>query len=764
MRLSVRMMLVTAVVMATLIDDSDGQSDVDHSLTFRTGTSSVNSGSPDTLTVDIFSDDCVGACTTATVSGLTAYGNGCQLSTDTGEGSPQVTLDVDEDHSLTLKTSTSGDSGSPDSLAVDIFSDDCDGVCATTTVSGLTETNGCDLSTDASEGSEQVAIDVDVEHSLTLWTSTSSVNAGSPDQLTVEIFSDVCDDVCATTTVSGLTDSGGGCRLSKDGSEGGEHVTLDVYHSLTFMTSALDHSGSPDSLIVEIISDDCDGVCTETTVEVYNVYTGEYYRFTCPSEGCHLSTDPTEGSEQMVIDIDALSDLTIVDTGPHHINLAWTGPANVNRVAWYRLRYKQAGSSYQEWSPPPAPGDTTATVSGLWADTEYNFTLTAFGENDEQIGEISGTGTTAPVIVNVGCHQDHMTVTFPREALTGVDVDNMHLLNDSCRATVTNESVTFTTGLQDCGTIEDSSEAGILIFSNAAIGAPVMADNGAVRGAPFSETFQCEFTSQFVVSQGEEILYNIPSPRVQVVDGNNRFTFEMHTFTSSDFTETYKSADYPLKVSSSDNFNFGLSVDSPLDNLELFALDCLATPSTDPEDTPSVSIIEDGCDVDPTLELDTAQSNDMALYYSIQSFTFPNIQPPNLVYIHCTMVVCFKDDPNSRCSEGCSASRRRRAVSDMAESRVRRASERDHSAQVTQGPFEVEGGQKQASTTPTVGIAVGTVAGIAGVLLLVVAVFLVRKRRGRGINKNAEDRVGFDNYSFEVWGKGKFANDTPKPE
>ncbi|XP_019640125.1 PREDICTED: ZP domain-containing protein-like [Branchiostoma belcheri] len=458
----------------------------------------------------------------------------------------------------------------------------------------------------------------------------------------------------------------------------------------------------------------------------------------------------------MVIDIDALSDLTIVDTGPHHISLAWTGPANVNRVARYRLRYNQAGSSYQDWSTPPAPGDTTATVSGLWADTEYNFTLTAFGENDEQIGEISGTGTTAPVIVNVGCHQDHMTVTFPRETLTGVDVDNMHLLDDSCRATVTNESVTFTTGLQDCGTIEDSSEAGILTFSNAAIGAPVMGANGAVRGTPFTETFQCEFTSQFVVSQGEEILYNIPSPRVQVVDGNNRFTFGMDTFTSPDFTETYKPDDYPLKVSSSDNFNFGLSVDSPLDNLELFALDCLATPSTDPDDTPSVSIIEDGCDVDPTLELDTVQSNDMALYYSIQSFTFPNIQPPNLVYIHCTMVVCFKDDPNSRCSEGCSASRRRRAVSDMAESRVRRASDRDHSAQVTQGPFEVEGGQKQASTTPTVGIAVGTVAGIAGVLLLlVVAVFVVRKRRGRGINKNAEDRVGLDNYSFEIWGKGK---------
>ncbi|XP_035666995.1 ZP domain-containing protein-like [Branchiostoma floridae] len=131
------------------------------------------------------------------------------------------------------------------------------------------------------------------------------------------------------------------------------------------------------------------------------------------------------------------------------------------------------------------------------------------------------------------------------------------------------------------------------------------------------------------------------------------------------------------------------------------------------------------------------------------------------------MVVCFKDDPDSRCSQGCvSSRRRRRAVSDMSEARVRRASERDHITTVSQGPFAVESGQGQgeASTIPTVGIAVGTAAGIAGVLLLVVAVFLVRKRRGRDVKEQAEDRVGFDNYSLEIWGKDKAGNATAKPE
>ncbi|KAI8508133.1 hypothetical protein Bbelb_143730 [Branchiostoma belcheri] len=252
---------------------------------------------------------------------------------------------------------------------------------------------------------------------------------------------------------------------------------------------------------------------------------------------------------------------------------------------------------------------------------------------------------------------------------------------------------------------------------------------------------------------------------VQVVNAENQFTFEMHMFPSADFADTYTSDDYPVQVTPSDQLHFGLSVDSPLNNLELFALHCLATPSDDPEASPSVNIIQEGCHIDTTLQLNNALSSDMALYYSIQSFTFPNVEPPSLVYIHCTMVVCFKDDPDSRCSDGCiSARRRRRAVSDMSDARVRRASETDETVTISQGPFKVVGGEKQASTLPTVGIAVGTAAGIAGVLLMVVAVFLVRKRRGRDVKGQAEDRVGFDNYSFELWGKGKAANVTPKPD
>ncbi|XP_035688745.1 fibrillin-1-like [Branchiostoma floridae] len=217
----------------------------------------------------------------------------------------------------------------------------------------------------------------------------------------------------------------------------------------------------------------------------------------------------------------ALSDLVFTDVGIDYLTLSWRAPTDLT-ITRYRLRYRPTGGSDQDLSPPPSPGDTAATVPGLWADTEYTFTLTAFGDGDQEIGEISGAETTAEVIVNVECHQDHMTVTFPRAALPEVDVDNMHLLNDSCRATVTDTEVTVQTGLQDCGTIQDSSEEDKFTFINEAIASPVTSDNGAVRGAPFSKRFWCKFLRQYVVSQGGEILYNIPSPRPSATTWSRR--------------------------------------------------------------------------------------------------------------------------------------------------------------------------------------------------------------------------------------------------
>ncbi|XP_066288743.1 ZP domain-containing protein-like [Branchiostoma lanceolatum] len=112
------------------------------------------------------------------------------------------------------------------------------------------------------------------------------------------------------------------------------------------------------------------------------------------------------------------------------------------------------------------------------------------------------------------------------------------------------------------------------------------------------------------------------------------------------------------------------------------------------------------------------------------------------------MVVCLKDDLNSRCRQGCISARRRRDVG--GDGRVRRDSSNDLQESVTQGPFRILRDQDADSNIPVVGVAVGAVVGLAGLLLLVVAVVLVRRKRAKA---QAKDFVGVENYAFQVFGK-----------
>ncbi|XP_035669067.1 uncharacterized protein LOC118411132 [Branchiostoma floridae] len=465
-----------------------------------------------------------------------------------------------------------------------------------------------------------------------------------------------------------------------------------------------------------------------------------------------------------VITCSELTGLTLDEAGISHLAVSWTVVGSLP-ISRYRLRYQPAdgSGSYRDLSPAPAAGGSSATIPELLPDTDYTLTLTSFGEDDQPNGVISGTFRTAEVVVNVECDQDSMTISIPRTALLAVDVENMHLLDTSCVATVDDDFVTLETHLQQCGTQQETLGDDKFIFSNEAIANQVTHANGAVRNQPINLPFQCEFLRQYDVSRGP-IMYNIPSPRIQIVDANNTFMLEMRMYTSTDFVASYESDDFPIQVTPSDRLNFGLSVTSPLENLELFARDCVSTPTTDPNDSPRVNIITDGCEVDETLEKDDDRSNDKALYYSVAAFTFPNAIEPSLVYFHCTMIICFKDDPDSRCRQGCiPAARRRRAVSYGTEGRVRRESSRDHQADITQGPFQVN--FEEAGAGPAgvpVGTVVGAVVAVAGIIgLLIVAVVLLKKRGGLalGRKKREDDTLGLDNYAFQAWGnKNKTGN------
>ncbi|XP_035678932.1 uncharacterized protein LOC118417473 [Branchiostoma floridae] len=111
--------------------------------------------------------------------------------------------------------------------------------------------------------------------SLTFRTHDNTYS-GSGNYLTVEIFSDVCDDICTATTVSGLK------------RRGREYVR-------TFVASDF---GDPTRL--RLTTSGTDRLRLDW-IDVYNGYTGRQVRFSCPSDGCTLSRNSREGSTQIVL-------------------------------------------------------------------------------------------------------------------------------------------------------------------------------------------------------------------------------------------------------------------------------------------------------------------------------------------------------------------------------------------------------------------------------------------------------------------------------
>ncbi|XP_035669573.1 ZP domain-containing protein-like [Branchiostoma floridae] len=304
----------------------------------------------------------------------------------------------------------------------------------------------------------------------------------------------------------------------------------------------------------------------------------------------------------------AISELTLDGGGIDQLVVSWE-KAQGSQISRYSLSYKPvdgSGSYRDRELDPPAADATSATVSGLLPGISYTITLTSFqplgnagrrkrSEQDRQNGVITRTFRTESAVVNVECAEGIMTIAIPRVALPGVDVDSMHLLNASCVATVDDDFVTMETRLEECGTRRQISGEDKFIFSNEAIADEVIDGSGAVIHQGVSLPFQCEFLRQFDITQGGDIMFVIPPPRFEIVDAEGEMTLEMRTYKSPDFGASYKSTDFPIKVTPDDRLNFGLSVTSPLDNVELFARDCVSTPSTDPNDSPRVDIIVDGC-------------------------------------------------------------------------------------------------------------------------------------------------------------------------
>ncbi|XP_078620432.1 CUB and zona pellucida-like domain-containing protein 1 [Branchiostoma floridae x Branchiostoma japonicum] len=153
------------------------------------------------------------------------------------------------------------------------------------------------------------------------------------------------------------------------------------------------------------------------------------------------------------------------------------------------------------------------------------------------------------------------------------------------------------------------------------------------------------------------------SPQIEKIyffrSAHGKYNFDMQLFQSVGFQQQIDT--FPYVVQLNQPLYVQVQVLTPDQDLQLFAENCMATPSANILDPMSYTFISDGCPVDSTF-LSLFSSSQKQERFSINSFAFVEDYPE--VYLHCTVLVCNSTDPTSRCAQGClpPPSRHRRAA------------------------------------------------------------------------------------------------------
>ncbi|XP_078682455.1 uncharacterized protein LOC144916927 [Branchiostoma floridae x Branchiostoma belcheri] len=384
---------------------------------------------------------------------------------------------------------------------------------------------------------------------------------------------------------------------------------------------------------------------------------GTMYNISVYSQrGSRRSHDAATG--QFATAVDAPTGLHVVQVTFNTITISWALPRST--LVRFRVSDTPVSGSSRDLYPPPGPRDTSAVVTGLLPGVQYRITLVAIGLYGES-AEAAVTASTDPGRGYLTCETSYMRVVFMRDVLVGVDVDTMRLRHSNCRADVNSTHVVLTAPLNGCGTTaQDGVDTSKISFTNEVVSGAPVTDGVIIRNLELRWPFRCDYVREDVVGVGP-ILFPIPLPNVTIPSGNGSFTFSMNLYHSEAFLRPFEQTEFPVKVTVNHMLHFGVAVASEVSGVVLFVENCKATPTSNHDDARQYFIIRDGCEEDDTLE-EFETSDPVSRRYGIRAFRFIN---QTMVYLHCDVMVCLADNPDSRCARGCEAppARRRREAS-----------------------------------------------------------------------------------------------------
>ncbi|XP_041697023.2 CUB and zona pellucida-like domain-containing protein 1 [Coregonus clupeaformis] len=158
--------------------------------------------------------------------------------------------------------------------------------------------------------------------------------------------------------------------------------------------------------------------------------------------------------------------------------------------------------------------------------------------------------------------------------------------------------------------------------------------------------FYCQYAKRGNVSLG----FSAHRESITVLEkGFGTFTYQFEFYQTSEFTSIVDPRNYPLDVVVKQMIYMDIEATTTV-NTELFVESCRAAPYDNPNYHHTYPIIENGCNVDETVQIFSPR-HEIHFRFGMEAFKFIGLH--DQVYISCSVIVCEAGNPNTRCAQGC---------------------------------------------------------------------------------------------------------------
>ncbi|XP_048125600.1 deleted in malignant brain tumors 1 protein-like isoform X2 [Alosa alosa] len=246
----------------------------------------------------------------------------------------------------------------------------------------------------------------------------------------------------------------------------------------------------------------------------------------------------------------------------------------------------------------------------------------------------------------VQCVLDNMNIVISRSFLAsqGFNGHDLYVNDEHCRPTTNSYQVMFEFPLNRCGTVR-KFDNGRVIYENAVRAYSTSSGEITRHSSEFKLSVTCHMEKDSV----SQIMYVAREISTFTITGTGRFNTTMAFYTSGSFYQQIH--DNPYYVTLNQYMYVKVSLRRPDSSLVLFLDTCVASPNPhDYADYRAYYLLVNGCPKDTTYYSYVSGSESHA-GFRFQAFKF--LRAHEYVYLQCKVIICPKNDYNSRCRDGC---------------------------------------------------------------------------------------------------------------